>query len=90
MITLPRLAGTLMLCLLLASVADAQPGRGRGFRGGMDERHDEDRDVFHFLLTHHQKITRSVKELPNGVETLTESNDPEVSEKIKEHVEWMK
>jgi intracellular sulfur oxidation DsrE/DsrF family protein len=41
-------------------------------------------------LTHHQKITRSVKELPNGVETLTESNDPEVSEKIKEHVEWMK
>jgi intracellular sulfur oxidation DsrE/DsrF family protein len=30
-----------------------------------------------------------VKDLPNGVETLTESNDPEVADKIKEHVEWM-
>jgi intracellular sulfur oxidation DsrE/DsrF family protein len=45
--------------------------------------------VFQFLLTNHKKITRKVTELPNGVETLTESNDPEIADKIKEHVEWM-
>lgn len=54
-----------------------------------DERHDEDHEVFQFLLTNHEKITRKVTELPNGVETLTESDDPEVADKIKEHVQWM-
>jgi intracellular sulfur oxidation DsrE/DsrF family protein len=45
--------------------------------------------VFQFLLSHHDQITRTVKELPDGVETLTESDNPEIAEKIKEHVEWM-
>jgi hypothetical protein len=45
--------------------------------------------VFQFLLTNHEKIRRTVKELPNGVETLTESDTPDVAAKIKEHVEWM-
>jgi hypothetical protein len=41
------------------------------------------------LLANHDKITRTVKELPNGVQTLTESETPDVAAKIKEHVEWM-
>ncbi|WP_236625120.1 DsrE family protein [Rhodopirellula sp. SWK7] len=45
--------------------------------------------MFQFLLTHHEKITRTVKEVSGGVETLTESDDEEVASKIKEHVEWM-
>ncbi|MDG2221923.1 MAG: DsrE family protein [Rubripirellula sp.] len=74
------------------------PGAGRGGPNGgggpiaahgHDERHDEDRDVFHFLLTNHQAIKRTVTELENGVETLTESDKPEVADKIKEHVSWM-
>ena len=69
-----------------------QHGRGMG-RGaqqhGHDERHDADHQVFEFLLRNHEKIERSVKELPDGVETLTESDTPEVAEKIKDHVEWM-
>ena len=72
-------------------------GRGPGFRGGhgqrgghgRDERHDADHEVFHFLLSNHEKISRKVTQLPNGVETLTESDDPEIASKIKEHVEWM-
>ena len=65
-------------------------GRGPGGRGhGPDERHDEDRDVFHFLLTNHEKIARTVDELPNGVSTLTESDDEEIAAKIREHVRWM-
>ena len=64
-------------------------GPGHGRRHGHDERHDEDREVFQFLLTNHQKIKRTVTELPNGVETLTESDDPEIAANIREHVEWM-
>jgi len=72
-------------------------GPGRGARGqapgreagAHDDRHDEDRDVFHFLLANHQKIQRTVKDLENGVETLTESDSPEIAAKIKEHVQWM-
>ena len=91
--------------LFFPSESYGQPGqmRGQGFRGGQgkgmhgtgpgaqerDDRFDADREVFQFLLTNHEKIKRSVKELPNGVETLTESNSPEVAAKIKDHVEWM-
>ncbi|MEO1619236.1 MAG: DsrE family protein [Planctomycetota bacterium] len=56
---------------------------------GHDDRHDADHEVFQFLLQNHQKIKRTVKELPNGVETLTESTDGDVADKIKDHVEWM-
>jgi|LakMenE01Jun11ns_1017448.scaffolds.fasta_scaffold9948432_3 intracellular sulfur oxidation DsrE/DsrF family protein len=66
--------------------------RGQGNSEGAgphDERHDADREVFHFLLTHHEKIKRTVKEIDHGVETLTESDDPEISSKLKEHVKWM-
>jgi hypothetical protein len=54
-----------------------------------DDRHDEDREVFHFLLANHKKIKRAVVVLPDGVETVTESDDKEVADKIKEHVHWM-
>lgn len=64
-----------------------QPGFGKGH--GHDQRHDADRELFHFLLSNHEKITRKVTELPDGVETLTESADPEIAAKIKEHVRWM-
>ena len=65
-------------------------GKGQGAGAEQhDDRHDSDREVFQFLLTNHEKIQRTVKELPNGVETLTESENPEVAAKIKEHVEWM-
>ncbi|TWU64578.1 DsrE/DsrF-like family protein [Crateriforma conspicua] len=67
-------------------------GRGAGQQGqqhGHDDRHDADHEVFQFLLQNHEKIKRTVKQLPNGVETLTESDTPEIADKIKEHVEWM-
>lgn len=65
------------------------PGRGPGGGHGPDARQAEDMEVFHYLLENHTKIERTVKELPNGVETLTESDDPKVAAKIKEHVHWM-
>lgn len=63
------------------------PGRGQGH--AHDDRHDSDHVVFQFLLENHKKIQRTVKELPNGVETVTESDDKEIAEKIQEHVYWM-
>ncbi|MCR9294399.1 MAG: DsrE family protein [bacterium] len=64
-------------------------GPGRGGMGGHDERHQADHDVFQYLLTNHEKIRRQVEERPDGVLTLTESDDPEVAAKIQEHVHWM-
>lgn len=86
----------LMVVILATVPVLAQRGPGRGFGRGsegpghrQDDRFDEDRELFQFLLKNHKKITRTVKELPDGVETLTESGDPEIAAKIKEHVKWM-
>lgn len=65
------------------------PGRGKG-GPGQGQGHDRDHVDFRYLLTNHLKIKREVKELPNGVQTLTESDDPQVAAKIREHVYWMK
>jgi intracellular sulfur oxidation DsrE/DsrF family protein len=48
-----------------------------------------DQDVFHYLLENHGEIRRSVKNLESGVESLTESDNPEVAAKIQEHVAAM-
>ncbi len=65
------------------------PGAGQGQGHGHDQRHDADHQVFQFLLRNHDKIKRTVKNLPNGVETLTESDNPQVADQIKDHVQWM-
>lgn len=65
------------------------PGRGRHGGRGPDADFQRDRDVFHYLLEHHTQIRRTVRQLDNGVETLTESDDPEVTKAIQEHVHAM-
>jgi hypothetical protein len=45
---------------------------------GADSQFQKDRDMFHYLLAHRDAIERKVKKLENGVETLTESDDPKV------------
>jgi hypothetical protein len=55
----------------------------------MDPDFVKDRDTFHFLLEHHQQIRREVKELPNGVETVTETDDAQLVAKLQEHVAAM-
>lgn len=60
-----------------------------GQRSGQPEGHAADQEVFHFLLDKHDEITRTVTPVEGGVETLTESDNPEVIAKIKEHVHAM-
>lgn len=52
---------------------------------GMGQGNQKDMQLIHKLLTDHTKIQRTIKKLPNGVETLTESTDPKVTAIIQEH-----
>ncbi len=63
------------------------PGMGRGRM--QDERFVEDHNVFFYLLDHRDQIRRKVTDLPNGIETVTESDDAAVAAKIQEHVAAM-
>jgi hypothetical protein len=65
-------------------------GAGRGMMGmghgsaTLDERAD-----IHELLFNHERITRTVTNLPDGIRTVTESDDPEIASAIKKHVAQM-
>lgn len=48
-----------------------------------------DMRTVHELLAAHEQITRTVTLLENGVQTLTESDDPQVAAYLKEHVASM-
>lgn len=62
------------------------PGRGPQWN---DPQFRKDRQTFHFLLSNRESIRRTVTNLENGIETVTESDDPEVAAKIQEHVASM-
>ncbi len=77
-------------------IAGPGPGRGYGWRGGRggggpggDPEFVKDRDMFHYLLDHREAIQRKVTKIAEGVETVTESDDPEVAATIQRHVESM-
>jgi hypothetical protein len=55
-----------------------------------DAAHQADMELFHFLLDNGDSVKRTVSNLENGVETLTESNEAEVVEAIHKHVYSMK
>lgn len=73
------------------------PGRGRGHQHGHGhgrspeaaQRHQRDQAVFHELLRRHDAIRREVENTPNGIRTVTESDDPELAGLIKGHVHEM-
>lgn len=50
----------------------------------------DDTIIIHELIDLHKNVKRTVKNLPTGVETLTESNDPKTIKLIKQHVWAMK
>jgi acylphosphatase len=50
----------------------------------------QDMQAIHGLFDEHSGIRRSVKKLENGVEALTESDDPKVATLLQQHVHSMK
>lgn len=83
----------LALGVSVAVVAQGGPPPGRGqMRGGAmmhDATHDADMEVFRALIDHRESIARTVVKLADGIETVTESNDPEVVKLIQTHVNAM-
>jgi len=69
------------------------PGFGPPFMHGpgmMGVRHDPttmaQMGEIHQLFVNHDRITRTVTNLPDGIRTVTESDDPQIAQLIKEHV----
>jgi hypothetical protein len=68
-------------------------GHDHGGHGMMGARRDSamagDVDLIHELLDNHDLIKRTVEKLPDGIRTVTESDDPRVAKYIKDHVQRM-
>ena len=58
--------------------------------GGMMGGSMKEMRVIRDLLSNHTQIQRSVEDIPNGVQTVTTSQDPNVTALIREHVWQMK
>ena len=81
----------LLLLMLVAGAATGMAqGQGRMGGMGMGDNQPQDMKTIHSLFGDHQKITRTVKPISNGVETITESDDPKVKALIVEHAWAMK
>lgn len=79
---------------LAAAPALAQGRGGMGMGAGMmGMAHDSatmaQMRVIHELVVNNERITRTNTNLPNGIRTVTESNDPRLAQLIKEHVVTM-
>ena len=81
----------------LTVAAIAHPGMGPGMMMGSmggpmglmrqgDASFGADMQLVHEMLLDHDKITRTVTNLPDGIRTVTESDDPQVAQLIKAHV----
>lgn len=70
--------------------ADAGEPQGRGHRAMQhDDSHSADMELFHALIGSRAAIRRTVTRLPDGVDTVTESDDPAVAAQIRAHVAAM-
>lgn len=86
------IAGFGFAVLLGAAAPAAQRGPGGGgmMHGGMmDADHRADLQLFHALIDSRDRIARQVAVRPDGVETITESEDPAVATTIRAHVASM-
>ena len=84
-----RFIPALALLALMAGVHPRSNGADEPRGKGPPPEMKADQAVFHYLLENHKAIRRTVKRLDNGVETVTESDKPEVASKIQEHVAAM-
>jgi uncharacterized protein len=79
-----------MLLIALITVAPVFGQGGHGGRGMMgDGAHAGDMQVFHQLFEHRTEISRQVIAREDGIETVTESKNPEVTRLLQTHVASM-
>ena len=79
-----------MLLIALITVTPSFGQGGRGGRGMMgDGAHATDMQLFHQLFEHRTEINRQVIAREDGIETVTESKNPEVTRLLQTHVASM-
>jgi len=61
-------------------------GPGMMMHGGQDAGAMAQMHDIHALFANHDRMTRTVTNLPDGIRTVTESNDPQVAKLITDHV----
>jgi hypothetical protein len=88
------LVAAVVAVVFAAAVLHAQhAGAQGGSQDAMGMRHDAatmaQMRAIHELFVNHDRITRTVTNLPNGIRTVTESADPHIATLIKEHVGTM-
>ena len=68
-----------------------RPGGGGGMMGMMagGSATPDEMGELHAMFVNHDRIRRSVTNLPNGIRTLTESDDPELAKVLISHVAGM-
>jgi hypothetical protein len=71
-----------------APMAGGMHGPMAGMHSG-DAAFQADMQLVHEMLAGHDKIKRSVENLPDGIRTVTESEDPQVAQALKAHVASM-
>jgi uncharacterized protein len=86
---------TLLLIALLVPGATIlgqgnEPGHQAGHQASHQDSHQKDMQTIHALFSDHQKITRTVKLIDGGFESVTESDDPKVQSLITAHAVAMK
>lgn len=65
-------------------------GMGHGMMGASaNSASTAEMDIIHELIANHDLIKRTVTNLPDGIRTVTESDDPRVAAFIKQHVAAM-
>ena len=78
----------LLIALIIVTPAFGQAGQGgRGMMG--DAAHAVDMQLFHQLFEHRSEISRHVVARADGIETVTESTNPEVTRLLQTHVAAM-
>ena len=78
---------SLVLLATYVAIVTTDAAAQRGPRRDPERQHDM--ATFQFLLRHRDEIRRTVTKREDGVETVTESRNPEVVEKLRDHVEAM-
>lgn len=82
------IGSTLMVAVGNLQLSAQPPFGGKG-KGKNDPSMQADMAVFHELLENRKEIKRTVKNIDNGVETITTSENAEVVKKIQEHAAAM-
>jgi hypothetical protein len=89
-----RLHTASVIQMLLVALITVSPAFGQGRHSGRcmmmgDAAHGADMQLFHQLFAHRTEINRQVIVREDGIETVTESKNPEVTRLLQTHVASM-